>query len=124
MSVMEESLEPLKEPFTIVPNLPHVNTRICIVQTYVSNFPLGAILSQKDENGWLYLLAIYSQKIQPAKINYQVQDKELLAVVDSFKVWHRYLESPPKMIIVYTDYEHLQDLMTTQVLNRRQARWT
>ena len=58
-----------------------------------------------------------------AKINYEIHDKEMLAVVSAFKEWRRYLEGAWFQIIVYTDHKNLEYFATTKVLNRRQARW-
>jgi hypothetical protein len=83
---MEEFFKVLKERFTIVPILIYFDlTKICIVETDTSDFALEAILFQKDENTKLHPIAVHSQKFQPAEINYEVHDTELLVVVDSFK---------------------------------------
>jgi hypothetical protein len=59
----------------------------------------------------------------PAEINYEIHDKELLAIVDSFKVWWRYLEGSLHTVQVFMDHKNLEYFMTTKVLNRRQAYW-
>jgi hypothetical protein len=51
-----------------------------IVETDASDFALGAILSQFGIDGLLHPVAFYSRKLTSAKINYQVYDKELLAI--------------------------------------------
>jgi hypothetical protein len=61
-SEMEESFEVLKERFTTAPILTHFDpTKTCIVETDASDFALGAILSQKDEDGRLHPIAFHSQ---------------------------------------------------------------
>jgi hypothetical protein len=48
---MEESFEALKKRVTTAPILTHFDlTKECIVETDVSDFTLGAILSKKDED--------------------------------------------------------------------------
>jgi hypothetical protein len=116
---MEKSFEELKNRFTTAPILTHFDlTKTCIVETDVSDFTLVAILSQKDDKGRLH-----SRIFQPAEINYDVHDKEPLVIVDSFKVWHRYLESALCTVLVYSDHQKLEYFTTTKVLNRRHARW-
>jgi hypothetical protein len=89
----EESFEVLKKRFTTEPILTHLDpTKECIVETDVSDFDLGAILSRQDEDGMLHPIAFHSQTFQTAEINYEIHDKELLAIVDSFKVWRHDLE--------------------------------
>jgi len=39
------------------------------------------------------------------EINYEIHDKEMLAVVSAFKEWRRYLEGARFQIIVYTDHK-------------------
>jgi hypothetical protein len=63
------------------------------------------------------------RKFSPVEINYEIHDKELLAIVDSFKIWRRYLEGALETVLVYTDHQNLEYFMTTKILNRRQARW-
>jgi hypothetical protein len=122
MPKMEESFEGLKEQFTIAPILTHFDsTNKCIIEIDTSDFTLGAILSQKDEEGRLHLIAFHSPKFQPAEINYEVHAKDLLAVVDSFKVWHRYLEGALYTAMVFSDHQNLEYFTTTKVLNQRQA---
>jgi len=66
---------------------------------------------------------MHSRKFTSAKINYEIHDKELLAVVSSFKHWRRYLEGATHQIQVYSDHQNLKYFTTTKVPNRRQARW-
>jgi hypothetical protein len=121
---MEKSFEELKNRFTTAPILTHFDpTKTCIVETDASDFALGAILSQKDDEGRLDPIAFHSRKFQPAEINYEVHDKELLAIIDSFKVWRRYLEGALCTVMVYSDNQKLDYFTTTKVLNRRSARW-
>ena len=48
---------------------------------------------------------------------------ELLAIVDWFKQWRRYLEGAKHHVQVITDHQNLDLLQMTKVLNRRQAQW-
>jgi len=93
------------------------------VETAASDFALGAVLSQRDEGNRLHPVAFHSRKFMPAEINYEIHDKELLAIVDSFKHWHRYLEGAKHQVQVFSDHQNLEYFTTTKVLNRRQARW-
>ena len=57
-----------------------------IVEIDVSRIPLGAILSQLDEKNRLNPVIFYSRKFTAPELNYNIYDKELLAIVDSFKM--------------------------------------
>ena len=113
----------LVDAFTSAPVLKHFNPDLpAIVETDASDFALGANLSQRHE-GRLHPVAFHSRKFTPAEINYDTCDKELLAIVDCFKKWRRYVEGANHQVQVITDHNNLELFMTTKVLNRRQAHW-
>ena len=59
----------------------------------------------------------------PAELNYEVYDKEMLAIVTALTHWRHYLENPEHQITIYSDHQNLKYFQCTTVLNRRQARW-
>jgi len=78
-----KAFQELKNLFTTAPILAHFNAqKLVIIETDASDFVIGAILSQQDEDGRLHPVAFHSRKFQSAEINYEIHDKELLAVVD------------------------------------------
>jgi len=93
------------------------------VETDASDFALGTVLSQHDDENQLHPVALHSRKFSPAEINYEIHDKELLAVVDSFKHWCCYLKGAAYQVQVFSDHQNLEYFTTTKVLNRQQARW-
>ena len=106
------------------PILAHFNpAKEVIIETNVSDFAIGAILSQQDEERRLHPVSFHSRKFQPTEINYEIHNKELLAVVDAFKHWRRYCEGATHQVQVYSDHQNLEYFTTTKVLNRLQARW-
>jgi len=58
-----------------------------------------------------------------AECNYDIQDKELLAIVQAFHEWKRYTRGSLKLVPVLTDHKNLVTFMTTKELSERQARW-
>jgi hypothetical protein len=54
---------------------------LSIVKIDALDFTIGAELSQPGPNGRLQLVAYFSQKMIPAELNYDIHDKELLAIV-------------------------------------------
>jgi transposase InsO family protein len=113
----------LKNAFTRAPILRHFDPELPIqLETDASDFAIGAVLSQPHEGRW-HPVAFMSRKFIPAEINYEIHDKELLAIVDAFKVWRHYLQGAAHQIVIYTDHKNLEYFMTTKILNRRQARW-
>jgi hypothetical protein len=89
---MTKAFDTLKEAFITAPVLAHFDpTRTAIVETDASDFALGAILSQKGDDNRLHPVAFHSRKLTAAEINYEIHDKELLAIMDCFGRWRRYL---------------------------------
>ena len=119
----EDAFIELKNMFTTAPVLAHFDHKLpTILETDASDFAIGAVLSQLHGKR-LHPVAFYSRKMDKAEINYDIHDKEMLAIVAAFKEWSRYLESAVDTIMVYTDHKNLEYFCTTKVLNRRQARW-
>jgi hypothetical protein len=121
----QAAFDTLKMAFTSAPILIHPDPdKPFIVETDTSIFALGAILSQFGIDGLLHLVAFYSQKLTSAEINYQVYDKELLAIITAFEQWRLYLAGAQHRVQVLTDHKNLLYFTTTRTLNRRQARWS
>jgi len=109
--------------FTFAPILIHPDpAKPFIVETNASDFALGAIISQFGIDGLLHPIAFYSQKLTSAEINYQVYDKELLAIITAFEQWRPYLAGAQHQVQVLTDHKNLLYFTTIWTLNRRQAR--
>jgi len=53
----------------------------------------------------LHLANFYFQKIYTIKTNYEIHDKELLAIVDVFDQWHHFLKIAQHEIIMYSDHK-------------------
>lgn len=102
---MEEAFYRLKEAFTTAPILVHFDpSKVPIVETDASDFALGAVLSQKGDDNKLHPVAYHSRKLSKQEMNYEVHDKELLAVADAFSRWRRYLEGAEQHIEVFSDH--------------------
>ena len=63
-----------------------------ILKTDSLDFVIRACLNQLDEIGKFKLIAYYSKKLSPTKLNYDIHDKELLAIVVMFEQWRVYLK--------------------------------
>src|SRR3979490_1488252 len=120
-----ESFNKLKQVFTSAPILTHW-TPDCplIVETDASDYALAAILSQYTSDGELHPVAFPSQTFTSPELNYDVHDKELLAIFEAFQRWQHYLEGSADPINVITDHKNLEYFCTTKILTRRQARWS
>ena len=56
-----------------------------IVKTDSSDHVSSEVLSQIGENGLLHPVAFFSKKLIAAECNYDIYDKELLAIIRCFK---------------------------------------
>jgi hypothetical protein len=113
----------LKEAFKEATMLAHFNPDLeTWLETDASDYVTAAVLSQMHK-GVLQPVAFLSHKITPAKCNYEVYDKELLAIVQAFEEWRFELARTQDPIKVLSDHQALQWFMTNKRLNRRQARW-
>ena len=120
----EKAFNALKNLFTSNPVLKFFSPdKHCVMETDASDFAIGSILSQYDEEGILHPIAYYSRKLKPAEINYEIYDKEMLAIVDSFTHWRHYLEDAKHKTLVLTDHKNLEYFLDAKKLNRRQARY-
>ena len=81
------------------------------------------MLSQIKENGLLHPVAFFSKKLIAAECNYDIYDKELLAIIRCFKKWRPELEGTGMPVEVLSDHKNLEYFITTKKLTRRQARW-
>jgi hypothetical protein len=59
----------------------------------------------------------------PAELNYNIHDKELLAIVTALQYWRIYLEGAKHNITMILDHKNLTYFLITKVLNQQQARW-
>jgi hypothetical protein len=99
----------LKTAFTTAPILIHPDfSKPFFLESDVFDYALGAVLSQNRENGRLYHVAFHSWKFTTVEINYEIHDKELLAIVDSFQEWRHFFEGVVHPITVYTDHKNLE----------------
>jgi len=119
-----EAFEALKQAFLTASVLRHFDPAEPLrVETDASDKAIGAILCQPDSEGHWHPIAYLSRKMIPAECNYEVHDKELLAIVESFKHWRHYLEGAEHEILVLTDHNNLKKFMQTTRLSPRQVRW-
>ncbi|KAH9275516.1 hypothetical protein BASA83_001797 [Batrachochytrium salamandrivorans] len=94
----EKSLQDLKTAFANSDFLTHPDdSRPFILETDASDYAISGVLSQYDDSNTLRPIAFYARQMNSAEQNYEIYDKELLAV---------------------------STFMTTKKLTRRQARWS
>jgi len=55
--------------------------------------------------------------------NYEIYDKELLAIVEALDKWQQYLLDAVEKFEVWTDHENLKYFKEPHKLNGQQAKW-
>jgi RNase H-like domain found in reverse transcriptase len=93
-----------------------------VLETDASDWASGGVLSQYGEDGILRPAAYFSAKHSPQECNYEIYDKELLAIVKALEEWRPKLEGVEEEFEVITDHKNLQHFMTTKLLYQRQVR--
>jgi hypothetical protein len=81
------------------------------------DFILGAYIVQKYNNGVWHPVTYYSRKITLLELNYNIYNKELLAIVTALKEWRVFLQGTTKPFIIKMDYKNLTGFLTTKELN-------
>ena len=56
-----------------------------IIKANSSNYIIRDILSQYNKDRVLYLIVYFLKRLNPAKYNYKIYNKELLAIIKYFK---------------------------------------
>jgi hypothetical protein len=103
------------------------------LQTDASAYSVGTILSQEGGNTTsslrkhtkptLHPVAYYSATFTPTERNYNIYERELLAMMKSLAHWRPYLGWTKEPFVIITDHANLQYWKSPQNLNRRTARW-
>ena len=118
-----EAFKKLKDAMSSAPVLINPDfTKHFFIQCDASNRGIGAVLFQKDEEGYEHPIYFHSQKLNSAQCNYTVTEKECLAVVTAIQKFRPYVEGMPFTVI--TDHASLKWLMTLKDLSGRLARWS
>lgn len=119
------AFEALKSAFVSAPILSHPNPGLpFVLEVDASETGVGALLSQRrTPEGPLLPCGFYSRKLSSAECNYQIGDRELLAIVQALKEWRHLLEGSVVPVLILTDHKNLTYLSEAKRLTPRQARW-
>lgn len=89
---------------------------------------VGAVLSQwceADEK----LHPFFSRRLTPMEWNYDMSNRELLALVLALQEWRHWLEKScgllqtTRLVVVWTDHKNLAFIQSARCLKSRQPRW-
>jgi len=106
-------------PLLVVPDL----DKEFRVEADASNFATGGVLSIKCEDNKWRPVAYISKSLNETERNYEIHNKEILAIIRCLEAWRHFLEGTRSKFKVWTDHKNLEYFMSNQNLNWRQARW-
>ena len=110
----------LKNRLVSAPVLVHYNPKSrSQIETDASEGVIASVLSQLGSDDQWHPVSYFSKTMTPAELNYEIHDKEMLAIVRSFKQWRAELHSSPFKLYVFTDHRALEYFMTSKVLKAR-----
>uniref|UniRef100_A0A0W0G3N4 Reverse transcriptase RNase H-like domain-containing protein n=1 Tax=Moniliophthora roreri TaxID=221103 RepID=A0A0W0G3N4_MONRR len=95
-----------------------------IIEADASKWATGAVLRQKGADGEWHPCGYLSKSLSPTEQNYEIYDRELLAIYRALVEWRHYLMGRKFKVIVLSDHKNLTYFKTAQKLNRQQARWS
>ena len=83
-----------------------------------SGFATGGMLLQKQSDDQWHPVVFRSQSMTDAERNYEIYDKEMLAIVRALEDWCHYLKGLPSPFEIISDHRNLQYWHTIQDLTR------
>ena len=120
----EKAFKELKERFTKEPVLavPDIDKKIRM-EVDALDYATGGVLSMECEDKLWRPVAFLSKSLNEMERNYEIHDKEMLAIIRELEAWRYLLEEAQSKFEIWTDHKNLEYFMKAQKLNRRQARW-
>ncbi len=121
----QSAFDRLKQAFTTAPILMHYNPDLLVtVEIDAFDYVVIEVMSQRDDNEQLRPVTYFSSKMLFAECNYEIYDKELLAIIRAFEEWRPELEGTLDLVEVIFDHKNLEYFMSIKLLSQRQVRWS
>jgi hypothetical protein len=122
----QEALDKIKNQITSSPILHFADdSKAFWIEADSSDYTTGGVLSQQssDDLKW-HPIAFYSKLLNAVECNYDIHNKEMLAVMRALEEWRHFLEGAKEKVEIWTDHKNLEYFMTAKKLNHRQAQWS
>ncbi|KAJ5290754.1 gag/polymerase/env polyprotein [Penicillium angulare] len=118
----QEAFDTLKAAMVDAPILRHYDVSLPTrIETDASDGVIGGVLSQLQKDDFWHPVAFFSKAMQAAERNYEIHDKELLAIIRALQEWRPELQGVG--FDVFSDHQALQWFATKKRLNVRQIHW-
>ena len=114
----------MKERFTkeLVLAAPDLDKKMRM-EVDASDYTMSGVLFMECEDKLWRLVAFLSKLLNETERNYEIHDKEMLAIIRGLENWRHLLEGTRSKFEIWTDHKNLEYFMKAQKLNRRQAQW-
>ena len=86
-----------------------------------SDYAIGGVLLMECKDGLWRLVAFLSKSLNETERNYEIYDKEMLAIIRGLENWRHLLEDAHFKFDIWTDHKNLEYFIKMQKLNQRQA---
>jgi len=116
----EEVFKELKKRFTKEPVLaaPDIDKKMRM-EVDASDYAMGGVLSMECGDRLWRPVAFLSKSLNETERNYEIYDKEMLAIIKGLEAWRHLLEGAQYKFEIWTDHKNLEYFMKAQKLNRR-----
>ena len=92
-----------KEPVLIMPD----QTKPFQIKCDASKYASGAVLTQTDGNGNRHPCAFISKTFSETERNYEIYDRELLAIICALEEWRHHIQGSPHTTLILSDHKNL-----------------
>jgi len=121
----QQAFNALKNAVTSAPTLTFPSgSSLFHLECDASNFAMGAVLSQQQEDGLFHLIGFMSKSFSNTEWNYQIHDKEMLVIMCVLEEWRHFLEGSDQKFEIHTDHKNLSYFQEAHKLNCHQAQWS
>ena len=121
----QQAFEELKQQLTsaLVLMMPD-QTKPFQIECNTLKYASGVVLTQLDSNGDHHPVAFLLKTFNKMECNYEIYDRELLAIIWALEEWHHYIQGSGHTTVIYSDHQNLTYFRLAQKINWRQAQWS
>ena len=94
------------------------------IEMDASKYATGAVLTQLDLNRDRHPISFISKTLSPAEQNYEIYDRELLAIIHALEEWQHYIQGSTHTTVILSDHKNLTYYHEAKNLTRQQAQWS
>ena len=93
-------------------------TKLFQIKCDTLKYMLGAVLTQLDSNRDQHPCAFISKMFSPTERNYEIYNRELLAIIQALEEWRHYIQGSPHITVIFSNHKNLTYFQEARKLNR------